>query len=120
MLPVTSNLTVPADQELLHLEGLLRKLNPKAKILRSAFAKVDLRSLLNTGSFNMAEAETMPGWYQVPWMLTYGRSFRMEKKTTTTNKSNQNNTKQKTNACMHAWILLFLVESMLLLLLLLL
>ena len=62
------------------LEGFVRKLNPKAKIIRSTFGKVDLKLLLNTRSFDMAEAEEMPGWYQelqgnhVPETLEYGIS----------------------------------------------
>jgi len=46
------------------LEGLLKKLNPKAQIIRSSFGNVDLKLLLNTGSFSRAEAEQMPGWFQ--------------------------------------------------------
>jgi len=52
------------DCDVVHLEGLLRKLNPKATIVRSTFGKVDLKLLLNTFTFDMAEAEQMPGWYQ--------------------------------------------------------
>jgi len=62
------------------LEGLLKRLNPRAKVIRSTFGKVDLPQVLNTGSFNMAEAEQMPGWFQelqgnhVPETLEYGIS----------------------------------------------
>lgn len=62
------------------LEVLINKLNPKAKVVRSIFGKVDLNLLLNTGSFDMAEAEQMPGWYQelqgkhVPETLEYNIS----------------------------------------------
>ena len=70
------------------LEGFVRKLNPKAKIIRSTFGKVDLKLLLNTRSFDMTEAEEMPGWYQelqgnhVPETVEYGISsfvFRSQK-----------------------------------------
>lgn len=47
-----------------HLEKLFNSLNPKAKTIQAAFAKVDPKLLLNTGSFNMLEAERMPGWFQ--------------------------------------------------------
>ena len=66
--------------ELAQLEALLKKLNPKAKIIRSTYGKVDASKLLNTGSFDMAEAERMPGWFQelqgnhVPESLEYGIS----------------------------------------------
>jgi len=74
--------------EVTKLEGLLKKLNPKADIIKSSFGKVDLNLLLNTGKFDMAEAEQMPGWYQelqgnhVPETLEYGISsfvFRAQK-----------------------------------------
>ena len=62
------------------LEKLLKKLNPKAKIIRSTHCKVEPRMLLNTSSFDMAEAEKMPGWFQelqgnhVPETLEYNIS----------------------------------------------
>jgi len=68
------------EHDAAYLEGLLKKLNPKAKIVRSSFGKVDLKLLLNTSSFDMAEAEQMPGWMQelqgkhVPETLEYGIS----------------------------------------------
>merc|ERR1711871_134765 len=68
------------ERDAANLEGLLKKLNPKAKIIRSTFGKVCLENVFNTGSFDMAEAEQMPGWYQelqgnhVPEPLEYGIS----------------------------------------------
>eukprot|EP00747_Dinoflagellata_sp_TGD_P149634 gnl/TRDRNA2_/TRDRNA2_177037_c4_seq16.p1 gnl/TRDRNA2_/TRDRNA2_177037_c4~~gnl/TRDRNA2_/TRDRNA2_177037_c4_seq16.p1 ORF type:complete len:445 (-),score=81.21 gnl/TRDRNA2_/TRDRNA2_177037_c4_seq16:119-1453(-) len=68
------------EHDAAHLEGLLRKLNPKAKIVRSSYGKVDLKLLLNTSSFDLAEAEQMPGWFQelqgnhVPETLEYNIS----------------------------------------------
>jgi len=62
------------------LEALLTKMNPKAKIIRSTFSKVDLGNILNTGRFNMQEAQLMPGWFQelagnhVPESLEYNIS----------------------------------------------
>jgi len=68
------------DRDAAHLEGLLKTLNPKAKIVRSSFGKVDLNLLLNTGNFDMTEAEQMPGWLHelqgnhVPETLEYNIS----------------------------------------------
>merc|ERR1719183_2537868 len=68
------------ESESARLELLLKKLNPKAKIVRSSFGKLDLNLLLNTFTFDMAQAEQMPGWYQelqgnhVPETLEYGIS----------------------------------------------
>ena len=41
------------------MEGLLKQLNPKAWIVRATYAKVDLKLLFNTGSFDM-EARVGP------------------------------------------------------------
>eukprot|EP00933_Yihiella_yeosuensis_P018536 TRINITY_DN15176_c0_g1_i1.p1 TRINITY_DN15176_c0_g1~~TRINITY_DN15176_c0_g1_i1.p1 ORF type:complete len:763 (-),score=187.18 TRINITY_DN15176_c0_g1_i1:164-2452(-) len=77
---VLNKMDLIKDPDAAHLESLLKKLNPKAKIIRSSFGKVDLNLLLNTGSFDMAEAEQMPGWFQelqgnhVPETLEYGIS----------------------------------------------
>jgi len=46
------------------LDGLLKKMNPKATILHSEYSKVDLKSILNTRLFDMEEAQRMPGWVQ--------------------------------------------------------
>jgi len=68
------------EHEAAQLELLLKKLNPKATIIRSTFGKVDLTLLLNTFTFNMYEAKSMPGWYQelqgnhVPETLEYNIS----------------------------------------------
>ncbi|CAE7766091.1 unnamed protein product [Symbiodinium sp. CCMP2456] len=65
-------------EDLETLEALLKKLNPKAKVVRSTFGKVDSSLLLNTRSFDMEEVERMPGWFQelqgnhVPDAMQYG------------------------------------------------
>jgi len=77
---VLNKIDLIKEHDAAYLEGLLKKLNPKAKIVRSSFGKVDLKLLLNTSSFDMAEAEQMPGWMQelqgkhVPETLEYGIS----------------------------------------------
>lgn len=49
-----------------HTRGLIRaalkKLNPSAKIIESVFGKVDPKEILNTGLFNLEEAESSAGW----------------------------------------------------------
>lgn len=44
------------------LEAVIRKLNPGAIIHRTTFGKVDARHILNTGLFNLQEAESSAGW----------------------------------------------------------
>ena len=61
---VLNKVDLVKEEDVTRLELLLKKMNPKAKIIRSTYGKVDSRLLLNTRSFNLAEAEEMPGWYQ--------------------------------------------------------
>jgi G3E family GTPase len=44
------------------LEAIIKKLNPAAKIIKSQFSKVDPSQILNTGLFNLEEAESSAGW----------------------------------------------------------
>lgn len=85
---VLNKIDLVEEGDVASLEGLLRKLNPKAEITRSSFCDVDLKFLLNTGSFDMDEAEKMPGWFQelsgnhVPETLEYDISsfvFRVQR-----------------------------------------
>ena len=52
---------VSAD-DLHRLRGILRHLNPAARIVQSERGRVPLDSILNTGLFNMEEAEQSAGW----------------------------------------------------------
>lgn len=57
---------------------LVQKLNPSAKILQSNYCRVDLKEILNTGTFDMETAATSAGWMKsleeehVPETLEYG------------------------------------------------
>lgn len=44
------------------LKASIKKLNPGAKIIHSAFSKVEPEEILNTGLFNFEEAESSAGW----------------------------------------------------------
>jgi G3E family GTPase len=50
------------EEELGELEHVLRKLQPRAKFIRTVQGKVDPRELLNTGRFDFDEASTSAGW----------------------------------------------------------
>ncbi len=69
-----------AGDELDRLEGLLRKLNPGARILRTSHGKVDVKEILGTNLFDFDTAERSPGWLRelrgehVPETETYGIS----------------------------------------------
>ena len=61
---VLNKVDLVEKKDLETLEALLKKLNPKAKVVHASFGKVDSSLLLNTRSFHMEEAERMPGWFQ--------------------------------------------------------
>ena len=50
--------------ELHQLQGMLRALNPHARIVNSEFGQVPLATLLNTGRFDFDRAAQAPGWLQ--------------------------------------------------------
>lgn len=52
------------EGELLQLEAVLRKLQPRAKIIRAIKGKVEPWQILNTGLFNFDEASASAGWIQ--------------------------------------------------------
>lgn len=53
------------DEQKEKLKSALMALNTRAKIIESKFGKVPLKEILNTGLFNLAEAQASPGWMQV-------------------------------------------------------
>ena len=67
-----------SEEELEKLEGILKQLNPGAKQIRSVRGVVPLEAILNTGLFDMEEAETSAGWVRelngqhTPETLEYG------------------------------------------------
>ena len=66
------------EMELQFLEGLLKKLNPGAQIIRTEQSKAPLRKIVNTGLFNLEVAEQSAGWLKelegvhIPETETYG------------------------------------------------
>lgn len=44
------------------LEGILRTLNPQAKLIRTTHSKVELKEILDTGLFEFEKASQAPGW----------------------------------------------------------
>lgn len=53
-----------AENDLLLLKAVIKKLNPSAKQIESSFSKVDLKEILNTGLFDFDEASQGAGWIQ--------------------------------------------------------
>ena len=52
------------EEELLQLETVLRKLQPRAKFIRTEHGRVNPSDILNTGLFNFEEASNSAGWLQ--------------------------------------------------------
>lgn len=50
------------EQELNKLEAVLRRLQPRAKIIRTVNSEVDPAEILNTGLFNFEETSLSSGW----------------------------------------------------------
>lgn len=53
-----------SDEDLLKVEGILRKLNPRAEILKTNYSKVDMKHIIGTKKFDFDEAQQFPGWLQ--------------------------------------------------------
>lgn len=51
-----------AEEELVELEGVLHKLQPRAKLIRTRNGQVDPNEILNTGLFDFDAASTSAGW----------------------------------------------------------
>ncbi|MNX34032.1 putative metal chaperone YciC [compost metagenome] len=50
------------EEGLLELEGILRKLQPSAKMIRTVHGEVDPSEILNTGRFDFVKTSESPGW----------------------------------------------------------
>lgn len=51
--------------DIAHLEGLLRKLNPVARLIKAERSQVPLEDILDTHLFNLEQASEAPGWKAV-------------------------------------------------------
>ena len=51
-----------SDDEITKITRIIKTMNPKAKIIRSQFSKVDPTEILNTGLFDLEEAKKSPDW----------------------------------------------------------
>jgi G3E family GTPase len=60
---IVLNKTDLVDAENLKLlEGIIKKLNPEARLLKTSFSKVESASILNTNLFDYEKAEQSAGW----------------------------------------------------------
>jgi G3E family GTPase len=49
-------------EDLAKVSGMVRSLNPKARVIETTNAEVNPGQILNTGLYSLAEAEQAPGW----------------------------------------------------------
>ena len=54
------------DSEKLTLLGIIRNLNPKARIIECEYGRVSPKAIVGTGLFSLDEASAQPGWLEVP------------------------------------------------------
>jgi G3E family GTPase len=59
---IISKVDLVSAERLQELEDLLHKLNPSAKLIRAEMGQVPLKQVLNTGMFNMEQAQSSAGW----------------------------------------------------------
>ncbi len=63
---IVNKIDLLSPYELEQLEQIIRRLNPNAEILRSRESRVPLEEVMGTGRFALSEAESSPGWLEVP------------------------------------------------------
>ena len=54
------------DDDKHRLLGILRNLNPKARLIETVRGRVDMGQIVGTGLFSIDEAGAQPGWLEVP------------------------------------------------------
>ena len=53
-----------SQSEVKNLEDIITKLNPKAKVIKTEYSRVDINEVVGTGRFDFEEAESSAGWIQ--------------------------------------------------------
>jgi G3E family GTPase len=61
---VVNKMDLITHEEKARLRGIIKKLNPDAKILESIKSKIDFNEILNTKLFDFEKAMNSPGWMQ--------------------------------------------------------
>jgi G3E family GTPase len=59
---IMNKMDLISANEKMKLMGILRKLNPHAKIIEAHKSQIDLKEIINTNLFNFEEAMNNPGW----------------------------------------------------------
>ena len=61
---IMNKMDLVTNEEKLRLTGILKKLNPNAKIIESKKSAINVSEILNTNRFNFETAMNNPGWMQ--------------------------------------------------------
>jgi len=75
---ILNKMDLISDAQRGQLQGILKKLNPRARLITSTFGKVPLTQVLDTGLFDFEAAANAPGWLvelrgeHTPETETYG------------------------------------------------
>jgi G3E family GTPase len=59
---VVNKVDLVGEKDLVRIEGLLRHLNPRARIVRAEHGRVPLELIFDTGLFDLEEASNSAGW----------------------------------------------------------
>ncbi len=57
-----NKIDLAAPEQVAELEGVLRKLNPTANLIKTQNSQVDLSAIIDTGAFDMETAQQSAGW----------------------------------------------------------
>lgn len=77
---IINKLDIAEPAVVAQLEGLVKKLNPDARIIKTSFSQVSPQEVLSTGRFSFERAAANPGWLRelrgthVPESVEYGIS----------------------------------------------
>ncbi|KAL6056850.1 Zinc metallochaperone GTPase ZigA [Balamuthia mandrillaris] len=59
---IMNKMDLVTEEQAKPIEGVIRKLNPEAKLIKTTNSKVDLKDILNTHLFDFEKAALAPGW----------------------------------------------------------
>ncbi|MEO1614228.1 MAG: zinc metallochaperone GTPase ZigA [Planctomycetota bacterium] len=63
---IVNKIDLVSQYDLEQVEQVIRRLNPKAALIRASESRVPLEDVMGTGRFKLGEAESSPGWLEVP------------------------------------------------------
>ncbi len=61
---ILNKIDLVSNKDLEIIEGIIRALNAKAKIIKTIFSKINIEEVIASGSFNLEEAKEHPLWAQ--------------------------------------------------------